>query len=54
MELLQTNCPDLKLIARGKVRDIYELDEDKLLLVATDRLSAFDVVMTNVRPARSI
>ena len=35
---------DLPLIARGKVRDIYDLD-DKLLIVATDRISAFDVVL---------
>ncbi|BGP33517.1 Bifunctional purine biosynthetic protein ade1 [Rhodotorula toruloides] len=45
--LLQTDCPTLKLLARGKVRDIYEVEEDKsgLLFVATDRVSAFDVIM---------
>jgi phosphoribosylaminoimidazole-succinocarboxamide synthase len=42
--LLETNLPGIKLFSRGKVRDVYELD-DKLLVVATDRLSAFDVVM---------
>ncbi len=42
--LLQTNLPGVKLFSRGKVRDVYELG-DKLLVVATDRLSAFDVVM---------
>ena len=42
--VLQTNFPKLKLFARGKVRDIYEVD-DYLLLVSTDRLSAFDVIM---------
>ncbi len=42
--LLETHLPGIKLISRGKVRDIYELG-DKLLVVATDRLSAFDVVM---------
>ena len=47
--LLQTECPALTLIARGKVRDIYRVDDDTLLFVATDRLSAFDVVMKNVR-----
>ena len=36
------------LVARGKVRDIFEIDENTLLLVATDRISAFDVVMRNV------
>ncbi|EGF78924.1 hypothetical protein BATDEDRAFT_90103 [Batrachochytrium dendrobatidis JAM81] len=45
MALIQTNCPDLKFIARGKVRDIYEVDEHSLLFVATDRISAFDVIM---------
>jgi hypothetical protein len=44
--------PKLKLLARGKVRDIYALpeekDADKLLFVATDRISAFDIIMDNV------
>ncbi|KAI9099927.1 hypothetical protein DFS34DRAFT_648870 [Phlyctochytrium arcticum] len=47
MALTTTDCPDLKLIARGKVRDLYEVDEKSLLFVATDRISAFDVVMKN-------
>ena len=42
--LLETILPGVKLFSRGKVRDVYELG-DKLLVVATDRLSAFDVVM---------
>ncbi len=46
--------PRLKLLAKGKVRDIYALpderDSDKLLFVATDRISAFDVIMDNARP----
>lgn len=42
--LLQTRFPSLALLARGKVRDIYDLGE-YLLLVATDRLSAFDVIL---------
>jgi phosphoribosylaminoimidazole-succinocarboxamide synthase len=42
--LLETSLPGVKLFSRGKVRDVYELG-DKLLIVATDRLSAFDVVM---------
>lgn len=49
--LLQTNMPDLKLIARGKVRDLYEV-EGNLLLVATDRLSAFDGSCARASPAR--
>src|SRR5688572_20026777 len=43
--LLQTSLPDLKLIRRGKVRDVYAVDEDHLLIVATDRISAFDCVL---------
>ena len=38
----------LPLVARGKVRDIYSVDENTMLFVATDRISAFDVVMENV------
>jgi len=40
-----TNLPGIKLFSRGKVRDIYAVGEDKLLIVATDRISAFDVVL---------
>ncbi|MGH9357442.1 MAG: phosphoribosylaminoimidazolesuccinocarboxamide synthase [Terriglobia bacterium] len=40
-----TSLPGIKLFSRGKVRDIYELGGDRLLMIATDRLSAFDVVM---------
>lgn len=42
--VLQTDLP-LPLVRRGKVRDVYEVDADRLLLVTTDRISAFDVVM---------
>ena len=45
----QTDFPGLRLRGRGKVRDIYELD-DRLLIVATDRLSAFDVVLPTPIP----
>ncbi|MCC7307653.1 MAG: phosphoribosylaminoimidazolesuccinocarboxamide synthase [Acidobacteria bacterium] len=41
----ETTYSDLKLIHRGKVRDVYEIGETELLLVATDRLSAFDCVL---------
>ena len=37
----------------GKVRDIYELPQNRLLIVATDRISAFDVVMANGIPVRA-
>ncbi len=41
-------------IHSGKVRDIYEIDEDKLLFVATDRISAFDVIMEQTVPGKGI
>jgi len=43
--LLETHFNGLKLFSRGKVRDVYETHDNRLLIVATDRLSAFDVVM---------
>jgi phosphoribosylaminoimidazole-succinocarboxamide synthase len=39
----------LPKVASGKVRDLYEIDVDTLLFVASDRISAYDVVMENVR-----
>jgi phosphoribosylaminoimidazole-succinocarboxamide synthase len=48
--LLQTDFPDLKLFAGGKVRDVYELGSDHLLFVATDRISAFDYVLATGIP----
>ncbi len=50
--LYQSNLPDLKLLARGKVRDIYQIDEQHLLIVTTDRMSAFDVIMPNPIPGK--
>jgi phosphoribosylaminoimidazole-succinocarboxamide synthase len=47
--VLQTDLPGLKLMARGKVRDIYDLGES-LLLVTSDRISAFDVIMNEPIP----
>ncbi|ORX57548.1 phosphoribosylaminoimidazole-succinocarboxamide synthase [Hesseltinella vesiculosa] len=52
MALVESHCPDLKLVARGKVRDLYEVDEKSLLFVATDRISAFDVIMKNAIPGK--
>ena len=43
--VVETTLSDLKLIRRGKVRDVYQVDEDRLLIVATDRVSAFDCVV---------
>ncbi|KAL4799410.1 hypothetical protein BDV19DRAFT_259011 [Aspergillus venezuelensis] len=44
----------LPLIARGKVRDLYEVDDKTLLFVATDRISAYDVIMENGIPEKGI
>jgi phosphoribosylaminoimidazole-succinocarboxamide synthase len=43
--VLQTSLTDLKLARRGKVRDVYDVDDDSLLIVATDRISAFDCIL---------
>lgn len=43
--LLESHLPGLELIRRGKVRDVYAVDQDRLLIVATDRISAFDVIL---------
>ncbi|MGH7145396.1 MAG: phosphoribosylaminoimidazolesuccinocarboxamide synthase [Planctomycetota bacterium] len=49
----KTEFPDCKLLARGKVRDVYDLG-DTLLIVATDRLSAFDSVLPDPIPQKGI
>ena len=48
--LLQTDFSELTLHASGKVRDIYQLDDGRLLFVATDRISAFDYVLATGIP----
>ena len=48
--LLRTEFPDLQLHASGKVRDVYRLDSDRLLFVATDRISAFDYILATGIP----
>ncbi|UQB42034.1 phosphoribosylaminoimidazolesuccinocarboxamide synthase [Thiomicrospira microaerophila] len=50
--LHQSNLTSLKLLNRGKVRDIYDLDEQHLLIVTTDRISAFDVILPNPIPGK--
>jgi phosphoribosylaminoimidazole-succinocarboxamide synthase len=50
--LLTTDIASLPLVYRGKVRDSYAVGEDKLLIVTTDRLSAFDVVMNQPIPGK--
>ena len=50
--LLQSDLPGLNLIHRGKVRDVFDLGNNTLLMVATDRLSAFDVVLPDPIPGK--
>lgn len=52
--LTHTNIPALNLISRGKVRDIYEVTPDTLLMVTTDRMSAFDVVLPDPIPFKGV
>ena len=47
-----TELRNLELVAKGKVRDIYAVDSDHLLIVTTDRMSAFDVVLPNPIPGK--
>jgi phosphoribosylaminoimidazole-succinocarboxamide synthase len=48
--LLRTDFPDLKLCASGKVRDVYDIDKNQLLFVASDRISAFDYILATGIP----
>jgi len=50
--LHQSDIAGLKLLHRGKVRDIYEIDADHLLIITSDRLSAFDVVLPQPIPGK--
>jgi len=50
--LYETSIPELPLIGRGKVRDIYSVDDRHLLIVTTDRLSAYDVVLPDPVPGK--
>jgi phosphoribosylaminoimidazole-succinocarboxamide synthase len=50
--LFETDLKSLPLVGRGKVRDIYTVGDDHLLIVATDRLSAFDVVLPDPIPGK--
>jgi phosphoribosylaminoimidazole-succinocarboxamide synthase len=52
--LLQSRIASLPLINQGKVRDLYDLGKDRMLLVATDRLSAFDVVLPTPIPRKGV
>ncbi len=50
--LFQSSITSLPLLSKGKVRDIYAVDADKLLIVTTDRLSAFDVILPDPIPRK--
>jgi phosphoribosylaminoimidazole-succinocarboxamide synthase len=50
--LYESTIPGLPLLGRGKVRDIYGVDDDHLLIVTTDRLSAYDVIMPDPVPGK--
>ncbi|OBQ52622.1 phosphoribosylaminoimidazolesuccinocarboxamide synthase [Halodesulfovibrio spirochaetisodalis] len=50
----QTTITDYPLLSRGKVRDIYEIDDSSLLIVTTDRMSAFDVIMAEPIPYKGV
>ena len=52
MTILQTNLKSLSLLHQGKVRDIYNINDEKMLIVTTDRLSAFDVIMKEPIPLK--
>jgi phosphoribosylaminoimidazole-succinocarboxamide synthase len=54
LTVLQTSLPDFPLVARGKVRDVYAVDDDKLLMIATDRISAFDCVLGSPIPGKGV
>ena len=50
--LYESTLKSLPLLARGKVRDVYSVDDKHLLMVTTDRLSAFDVVLPDPIPGK--
>ena len=52
--VIRTEITEYPLLSRGKVRDIYEIDADRLLIVTTDRMSAFDVVMNEPIPHKGV
>ncbi|MEO1119544.1 MAG: phosphoribosylaminoimidazolesuccinocarboxamide synthase [Pseudomonadota bacterium] len=52
--VFESAIDSLDLIARGKVRDVYAVDDDHLAIIATDRLSAFDVVLPDPVPGKGI
>jgi phosphoribosylaminoimidazole-succinocarboxamide synthase len=49
-----TTISSLPLVSRGKVRDVYAIDQDRLLMITSDRISAFDVVMQEAIPEKGV
>jgi len=54
MALRETNIKSLPLLHRGKVRDLYEINQDKILIVTTDRVSAYDQLLKTLIPDKGI
>ena len=54
MSLHTSHISNLKLLHKGKVRDIYEIDSDHMLIITSDRISAFDVIMPTAIPDKGI
>ena len=52
--LFESDLHSIPLLMRGKVRDVYAVDDDHLLIVATDRLSAFDVILPDPIPGKGV
>ncbi len=52
--IVETNLKSLKLVSRGKVRDIYKYDKNSLLIISTDRISAYDKIMKEGIPGKGI
>ena len=50
--ILETKLTSLPFLHRGKVRDLYAVGDDKLLVIQTDRLSAFDVILPTPIPGK--
>jgi phosphoribosylaminoimidazole-succinocarboxamide synthase len=48
----ETKLPDFKMLHRGKVRDIYDIDDQHMLIITSDRLSAFDVILPQAIPRK--
>ncbi len=52
--VIETDIKDYPLLSRGKVRDIYDIDEETLLIVTSDRISAYDVIMPDPIPQKGV